>query len=189
GRLALRGPVFDLLTPFTGEGEVDFTAFGDYLQFLSKAGVPTILCNGEAGEFASLTTDERKLLVEFARDSFSGTVLNHVSASALPDVTRLISHSSGKADGGSRTVADAVLVMPPCSSFGGSAGGRVAERGGEEERGTEAFLRKALGGCQLPVFLYSAAGNPISPGLYARLCADFTTVSGILDGSGDATVS
>ncbi|CAN0316438.1 unnamed protein product [Ectocarpus sp. 6 AP-2014] len=188
GRLALRGPVFDVLTPFTGEGEVDFTAFGDYLQFLSKAGVPTILCNGEAGEFASLTTGERKLIVEFARRTFSGTVLNHVSASALPDVTQLISHSSGKSGGGSRTLADAVLVMPPCSSFGGYPGGRETERGGDE-RGTEAFLRKALGGCQLPVFLYSAAGNPISPGLYARLCADITTVSGILDGSGDATVS
>ncbi|CAM9265704.1 unnamed protein product [Ectocarpus sp. 12 AP-2014] len=188
GRLALRGPVFDVLTPFTGEGEVDFTAFGDYLQFLSEAGVPTILCNGEAGEFASLTTGERKLIVEFARKTFSGTVLNHVSASALPDVTRLISHSSSKSGGGSRTVADAVLVMPPCSSFGGYAGGRDTEGGGDE-RGTEAFLRKALGGCQLPIFLYSAAGNPISPGLYARLCADITTVSGILDGSGDATVS
>lgn len=35
GRLALRGPVFDVLTPFTDEGEVDFTAFGDYLQVRS----------------------------------------------------------------------------------------------------------------------------------------------------------
>ncbi|CAN0568790.1 unnamed protein product, partial [Ectocarpus sp. 12 AP-2014] len=63
-----------VLTPFTGEGEVDFTAFGDYLQFLSEAGVPTILCNGEAGEFASLTTGERKLIVEFARKTFSGEI-------------------------------------------------------------------------------------------------------------------
>ncbi|CAN0250573.1 unnamed protein product, partial [Hapterophycus canaliculatus] len=149
---AIKGPVFDLLTPFTNDDEVDLAAFREYLQFLSKAGVRTILCNGEMAEFASLTTGERELLVEFAREAFPGTVLNHVSASALPDVARLISHSSSsKADGdsgSSRTVADAVVVMPPRSSFGGLAG----------ERGTEAFLRKALEGCRLPVFLYSAAG-------------------------------
>lgn len=30
------------------------------------------------------------------------------------------------------------------------------------------------------VFFFFSSGNPISPGLYARLCADFPTVSGIL---------
>lgn len=47
-------------------------------------------------------------------------------------------------------MADAVLLMPPYSSFGG---------GSSDEGGAEAFLRKALKGCQLPVFLYSAAGE------------------------------
>lgn len=32
GRLSLKGPVMDLLTPFTAEGDVDFAAFGHYLQ-------------------------------------------------------------------------------------------------------------------------------------------------------------
>ncbi|CAM9835997.1 unnamed protein product, partial [Laminaria digitata] len=160
----------DLLTPFTAEGDVDFEAFGHYLQFLAKAGVQTVVCNGETGEFASLAVEERKLLVEFARESFAGTVVNHVSASALPDVARLVSHSASKSRGGSRTVADAVLVMAPYSSFGGFP----------DEGGSEAFLRRALKGCDLPVFLYSSSGNPISPGLYTRLCADFSTVSGIL---------
>ncbi|CAM9771105.1 unnamed protein product, partial [Scytosiphon promiscuus] len=174
----IKGPVFDVLTPFTNDDALDLVAFGDYLQFLSKAGVRTILCNGEMGEFASLTTGERELLLEFARETFPGTVLNHVSAPALPDVARLISHSSSaspKPDGDAQTLADAVVVMPPHTSFGGFP----------DERGTEAFLRKALEGCQLPVFLYSAAGNPISLALYARLCEDFPIVSGILDGSGD----
>lgn len=47
-------------------------------------------------------------------------------------------------------MADAVLLMPPYSTFGG---------GSSDERGAEAFLRKALKGCQLPVFLYSTAGK------------------------------
>lgn len=32
GRLSLKGPVVDLLTPFTSEGDIDFVAFGGYLQ-------------------------------------------------------------------------------------------------------------------------------------------------------------
>lgn len=43
-----------------------------FAKFLSKAGVPTVLCNGEMGEFSSLTTEERTLLVQFAREAFSG---------------------------------------------------------------------------------------------------------------------
>ena len=31
-RLELRGPIIDLLTPFTSEGDVDFAAFGEYLR-------------------------------------------------------------------------------------------------------------------------------------------------------------
>lgn len=34
GRLSLKGPILDLLTPFTEDGEVDFVAFGEYLQVL-----------------------------------------------------------------------------------------------------------------------------------------------------------
>lgn len=34
GRLMLKGPVVDLLTPFTMEGDVDFVALGAYLQVL-----------------------------------------------------------------------------------------------------------------------------------------------------------
>ena len=43
-----------------------------FSKFLAKAGVQTVLCNGETGEFASLAMEERRLLVEFARESFPG---------------------------------------------------------------------------------------------------------------------
>lgn len=56
-----------------------------------------------------------------------------------------------QSDQGARSLADAVLLMPPCSSM---AGGVQAG-----ERGTEAFLRRALEACELPVFLYSAPGE------------------------------
>lgn len=49
----------------------------------------------------------------------------------------------------SRTVADAILLMPPYLSFGESP----------DEGGSEAFLRRALEGCELPVFLFSPSGK------------------------------
>lgn len=39
GRLSLTGPVMDLLTPFTEEGDVDFVAFGRYLQVCAHCAV------------------------------------------------------------------------------------------------------------------------------------------------------
>lgn len=40
GLQELKGPIFDLLTPFTTEGDVDFKAFGDYLR-VRPLSVPT----------------------------------------------------------------------------------------------------------------------------------------------------
>lgn len=76
---------------------------------------------------------------------------NHITKSPL---LYSVFQTVGSGGGGSRTVADAVVVMPPHSSFGGFP----------DERGTEAFLRKALEGCQLPVFLYSASGELLGEG-------------------------
>lgn len=78
-----------------------------------------------------------------------GAAATAVAATAGPVVYSVFVLFVLQSSGGSRTVADAVLVMPPHSSFGGF----------QDERGTEAFLRKALKGCRLPVFLYSAAGE------------------------------
>lgn len=36
----LKGPIVDLLTPFTSEGDVDFKAFGEYLR-VRPLSVPT----------------------------------------------------------------------------------------------------------------------------------------------------
>ena len=51
------------------------TTYTYIFKFLAKMGVQTVLCNGEAGEFASLGMEERRLLVEFARESFSGELV------------------------------------------------------------------------------------------------------------------
>lgn len=41
GRLRLKGPVIDMLTPFTSEGDVDFAAFGEYLKVCSTRATTT----------------------------------------------------------------------------------------------------------------------------------------------------
>lgn len=52
-----------------------------FSQFLTRAGVQTVLCNGQMGEFASLTLEERKSLTAFTRESFSGVYSQqHITA-------------------------------------------------------------------------------------------------------------
>lgn len=89
------------------------------VQFLSKAGVPTILCNGETAEFASLTTDERRLLVEFAREAFSGEALRFFWGRGLwpPTLRFLCSQSSQgrRFQGIVRCCGYFVLALPLCA--------------------------------------------------------------------------
>lgn len=53
-----------VVTPFRASGAVDFGALSDYLGLLAAAGVDTILVNGTTGEFASLTSGERRAVIE-----------------------------------------------------------------------------------------------------------------------------
>ncbi|KAG5179070.1 hypothetical protein JKP88DRAFT_327788, partial [Tribonema minus] len=161
-----------LLTPFTDFGEIDFGSLESHLQFLEAAGISSIICGDNAGEYPSLTLEERQRLLNFCRQRFSGQIINHVSASALYDVLQLIAYSGGLAGagglGGHSTRADAILLQPP-QAFAGA-----------NEEGIEAFLHEALSSCALPSIILNGP-TAVPPRVCEALSQDFPHMLGTFD--------
>ncbi len=51
------------ITPFSGAGHIDFSAYGRVLQTLLDGGVRTLTVNGNTGEFYALSPDEQRNLL------------------------------------------------------------------------------------------------------------------------------
>ena len=62
-----------LLTPFEKNGEVDFKALKNLVEFEKKRGVEGFYCCGSSGEGLLLETDERMKVVECIAENASGT--------------------------------------------------------------------------------------------------------------------
>lgn len=89
-RRVLDGPLFAIVTPFGNSGSINYSALKMYLAFLEEQGVKNVLVNGTTGEFASMTMQERKELLLFVRWNWKGTIVNHVSATAVGGARLLI---------------------------------------------------------------------------------------------------
>jgi 4-hydroxy-tetrahydrodipicolinate synthase len=63
------------VTPFDIEGGVDYAAYRRLLTRLVAAGVSVITCNGNAGEFYSLTLEESRRVAEVTLEAVAGRAL------------------------------------------------------------------------------------------------------------------
>ena len=75
-----QGPFFAIVTPFANSGRIDEKALFDYLKFLEKSGVASIIVGGSTGDFASLSLSERIELLELTRLFFSGYIVGNISS-------------------------------------------------------------------------------------------------------------
>ncbi len=168
----LEGPVFAILTPFDARGNVDCTALDDYLGFLSRRGVPSIVVNGTTGEFASLTLPERKAILERCRRAFKGTIVSHISSCSHRECLELLSHTGD--------FADAVLLLPPYYYAG------------IDEEGGLAFMTAVLEKCTLPAYLYNFPEHTqlqITPRMVATLADRFECLAGVKDSGGNLAIA
>lgn len=56
------------VTPFNEGGDIDFTVFGQHLEFLIENGVHCLIPLGSTGEFYALSLDERIAVLKFVAD-------------------------------------------------------------------------------------------------------------------------
>ena len=96
------------VTPFKESFELDLEGVKENIGFLLETEISSVVPLGTVGEFASLTTEERKQVTERVVDAVNGkkTTIVGVSHTSFAEVVELAKHAK---DCG----ADAVLIVPP----------------------------------------------------------------------------
>lgn len=161
-----------LVTPFDGDDEVDADALASLVDELVEAGLAGMVPCGTTGEFASLSDEEYRTVVETTAEAADGRV---------PVV-------AGAAD----TTVDGVVRRLRVAREVGADAGMVTLpyfHGSTAPAGQRAFLRAVADDAPLPVFLYdipSCVGEAIDPGVVGDL-AGHDSVVGLKDSGGDLT--
>ena len=104
----LKGTMVVMVTPFTESGEVDEKGFRKNIDWYISEGIHGVICTGSTSEFANLTVDELKKVIDIAVNQTNGRV--PVMAGTAANSTRatidLTSHAL-------KAGADAALIVSP----------------------------------------------------------------------------
>jgi 4-hydroxy-tetrahydrodipicolinate synthase len=169
--LKLRGSLPASLCPFRSDYAIDEEAFAthvDWLAVASRGG--GVVCNGHAGEVASLTRAERRRVVEVAVRAARGRA--PVVAGVYTDsTTEAVQFARDSAEAG----ADALLVFPP-PVFGGG--------GNRTPAMPLAFVQSIAAAVDigLIIFQFPIAGLGYPTDILLRLI-DIPSVIGVKEGS------
>jgi dihydrodipicolinate synthase/N-acetylneuraminate lyase len=158
-------------TPFDASGAIDLDALERNLAALLEAGVQGFVATGTMGEAGSLSTAERRAVVETTVRVAAGGVPVIAGASA-GTAAAAFAHAADAAAAG----ADAIMLLPPLGYRG-------------DEREIVAFYRAVGAATDLPLMAYNnpeASGTDMPAALIARLAADVEQVVAVKECSGDA---
>jgi 4-hydroxy-tetrahydrodipicolinate synthase len=167
----LHGILAATVTPFTADDRVDEAATRRLVDSLIDAGVHGLVPTGSTGEFASLTLDERRQVVEVVLQVAGSRVpiVAHIGAIATRDVVALGRHAQQHGAAG-------VMVVPP-----------YYEPLSEEE--VWAHVAAVAAAVDLPIMIYNipgCSGFTFRPDFVLKLNAEMPAVQYVKDTTGDA---
>jgi len=151
------------------DGAVDYDAFRAHLDNLLEAGVHIVAVNGGTGEFAFLTTEEKRKIAETAASHINGRAKLIVQTSAIrtEDTIEASLHAEGIG-------ADALLMLPPYFE-------------GPIPDGVYYHYERVAEKVSTPIMVYNVpvhSGFDVTPEFFKRLSA-IDNVKYIKDTSGD----
>ena len=166
----LSGVLTALATPFTSDGGIDVAMLRYLVDRSIEAGVNGVVACGSTGEFAALSADERRLVVE--------TVVEH-TAGRVPVVAQTGATSTQEAISLSRHAqqcgADVLMVVAPYYDAPS-----ISEVNG--------YFRAVAEAVERPVMLYNMPGPVginLEPDLVGKLAREVENIQYIKDSSGD----
>ncbi|WP_227379349.1 dihydrodipicolinate synthase family protein [Haladaptatus halobius] len=166
--VSFEGVLCPLVTPFAGDS-VDETALTELVERLVDADMNGFVPAGTTGEFASLTSEEYRVVLETTVAAADGMpVMAGTAATTVPGTL-------GRIETAADIGADAALVVLP---YFHSA---------NDPAGNEAFLSAVADDAALPVYLYNipaCTGQEIPPATVESV-GRHDNVRGLKDSSGD----
>jgi 4-hydroxy-tetrahydrodipicolinate synthase len=168
----LEGIIVAMITPMHNDESVDEQGLRTVSRYLIDHRVHGLFPGGSQGEFFSLTTEERKRVLEVTVDAAGGevSVVAHVGAITTREAVELSRHAE-------QAGADAIGACTP-----------FFVKPSQDE--LYQYYVDICAATSLPVLAYDNVGRtgvPIPPKLVARLARDVPNFVGIKDSSGDLT--
>ena len=163
-----RGAATALITPFS-DGAPDLAALGRLIETQIASGIDALVLCGTTGEAPTLTGEEHRTLVRFAKERIAGRVPLIVGSGTNDTVRSLQLSLAAKEEG-----ADALLLVTPYYNKG-------------NEDGLFSHFRLLSSSLSLPLLLYDVPGrtaNPLTCSLLDRL-ASLPEIVGIKEAGGN----
>lgn len=157
----LRGVLTALATPFAADGNVDEASLRALVDRSIAGGVHGVVACGSTGEFSTLSSDERRLVVETVIDHVAGrvSVIAQTGATSTAEAIRLSRHAQSAG-------ADVVMTVAP-----------YYEPLSIDE--TLSYLRAVAGSLDIPVMLYNlpvATGVDLDPDTVGALAREIENI-------------
>lgn len=168
GTAAFEGMLCPLVTPYA-DGDVDETALAGLIERLDDAGMDGLVPAGTTGEFASLSDEEYRTVLETSVDAADGVPV--IAGTADTTVSGTLERIETAADVG----ADAALIVLPYFHTA------------NDPAGNERFISAIANEASLPIVLYNipaCTGQEIAPATVGAV-ASHSNVRGLKDSSGD----
>lgn len=116
-RKKLTGPIVAMTTHFTKDDHIDVDAMKRLTEFYVAQGIRTVIADGSTGEFASLSEEERRVVIKTVVETARGR-MTVVAGTACPGTKLTIELTKYAEDVG----ADGVMITPPYYGFSGFEG-------------------------------------------------------------------
>ncbi len=168
-KLPFFGAATALITPMNGDGSIDFDSLGRLIDFQIESGIDALLVLGTTGEPSTLTEEEKRKILSFARDRIDGRV-PLIVGTGTNDTKKTADFSRYAAENG----ADAVLVVTPYYNK-------------TTDEGLILHYKTVAESCDCPVILYNVptrTGMNISLQVYKEL-SGVENIVGVKEASGN----
>ena len=157
----LRGVLTALATPFTADGTINEASLQILVNRSIAGGVHGVVACGSTGEFSTLSSSERRLVVEIVVDQVAGRVpvIAQTGATSTAEAVRLSRHAQSAG-------ADVVMAVAP-----------YYEPLTIDE--TLSYLRAVAGSVDIPVMLYNlpvATGVDLDPDTVGALAREVENI-------------
>jgi 4-hydroxy-tetrahydrodipicolinate synthase len=167
----LRGVLSAVVTPFTADGEeIDEAGLRAVVEHTVSGGVHGLIPCGSTGEFATLSPDERRRVVEVVADAAAGRtpVVPQVGGMTTREAAALARHAESHG-------AAAVMVVAPY--YEALTVAEIAD-----------YYRRVADAVSIPVMVYNlpaVTGVNLAPADVARMARDVPTIRYVKDTTGD----